>query len=655
MNRLLYSSLVVSIVLALVIVIIPIYPAIAATTESKLTAGDGATGDSFGQSVAVSGDTMVVGAWGDDDLGTNAGSAYVYTRSGTTWTQQAKLQSSDGMWDDKFGYSVAISGDTLVVGAYADDEDTYTLNSGSVYIFTRSGTTWTEQAKLTDSEGAANDYFGYSVAIDDDTLVIGTYGDDDDAYSENSGSVFIYTRSSNIWTQQVKLTASDGEQADYFGYSVAISDDTVAIGTHGDDDGAFASGAAYVFTRSGTTWTQQAKILASDPKANHKFGVSVAISGDNIVVGAWGDDDNGGISGAVYGFTRSGTTWTQQAKITADDGVTNDYFGLSVALSDDTLVAGAWGVDNTATTTFDTGSTYVFTRSGTTWIQQPKILASDGSSNSRFGLSVAVSGDTVVVGALGDNSNTGAAYVFGQQSAIEQAPDVTSINPASANKGDTLNVVITGTYFTGATAVSLGSGVTVNNYSVDSSTQITANVTVSGIATSGIRPVSITTPAGSDTLSASFTIEQETQSTADAPAITSVSPASGKQGNTLTVTITGTYFTGATAVSLGSGISTNSYTVVSSTRITANITIAADATQGTRTVTVTTPIDNDTLSGGFAVEEALTEPTPTNGGGCGASAAVATSEAIASSFGLLGFLSVSGLYVGHRQKKRKSK
>ena len=161
MNRLLYSSLVVSIVLALVIVIIPIYPAIAATTESKLTAGDGATGDSFGQSVAVSGDTMVVGAWGDDDLGTNAGSAYVYTRSGTTWTQQAKLQSSDGMWDDKFGYSVAISGDTLVVGAYADDEDTYTLNSGSVYIFTRSGTTWTEQAKLTDSEGAANDYFGY--------------------------------------------------------------------------------------------------------------------------------------------------------------------------------------------------------------------------------------------------------------------------------------------------------------------------------------------------------------------------------------------------------------------------------------------------------------------------------------------------------------
>ena len=192
---------------------------------------------------------------------------------------------------------------------------------------------------LTASDGMAGDQFGYSVAIDGDTLVVGAYGVGDNGF--NSGSAYVFTRTGTIWTEQAKLTASDGAERDRFGWSVAIDVNTIVVGAWGDDDNGERSGSAYVFTRSGTTWSQQTKLTASDGAARDQFGGSVAIAGDTIVVGAHQDDENGNRSGSAYVFTRTETTWTQQAKLTASDGAADDIFGISVAIAGDTIVAGA--------------------------------------------------------------------------------------------------------------------------------------------------------------------------------------------------------------------------------------------------------------------------------------------------------------------------
>ncbi|MBK8430868.1 MAG: hypothetical protein IPL28_06050 [Chloroflexi bacterium] len=240
----------------------------AITEQAKLTASDAAANDNFGVSVAVSGDTAVIGAYQDDDGGSNSGSAYVFTRSGEVWSEQAKLTASDAAANDFFGISVAVSGDTAVIGAYQDDN--VGSNSGSAYVFTRSGEVWSEQAKLTASDPAMNDWFGYSVAISGDTAIIGAYLDDDGG--SNSGSAYVFTRTAGVWSQQAKLTASDPAMDDWFGYSVAISGDTAVIGAYQDDDGGSDSGSAYAFTRMGVVWSQQAKLTASDPAANDWFG-----------------------------------------------------------------------------------------------------------------------------------------------------------------------------------------------------------------------------------------------------------------------------------------------------------------------------------------------------------------------------------------------
>ena len=227
------------------------------TEQTKLLATDGASSDNFGEPVSVSEDTVVVGAVLDDDNGTSSGSAYVFIRSGTTWTQQAKLTASDGAADDFFGFSVSVSGDTAVVGArFEDDKGS---NSGSAYVFVRSGTTWTQQAKLTASDGAADDNFGDSVSVSGDTVVVGASGDDG-----NKGSAYVFVRSGTTWSQQAKLTASDGAVGDIFGISISVSGDTTVVGAAFDGDNGDFSGSAYVFIRSGTAWTQQAKLTASD-------------------------------------------------------------------------------------------------------------------------------------------------------------------------------------------------------------------------------------------------------------------------------------------------------------------------------------------------------------------------------------------------------
>ena len=264
-------------------------------TEVKITASDGAADDLFGGSVAISGDYAVVGAHYDDDAGSDSGSAYIFKRDGTAWTEQTKITASDAA-GGYFGYSVAISGDYAVVGAYGDDDAGY--DSGSAYIFWYNGTAWTEQAKITASDGAAHDDFGTSVAISADYAVVGAWEDDD--AGSGSGSAYIFKRYGTEWTEQAKITASDSAAGDYFGRSVAISCDYAVVGACLDDGAGLNSGSAYIFKRYGTEWTEQAKITASDSAAGDWFGKSVAISGDYAVVGAYGDDDAGSGSGSAY-------------------------------------------------------------------------------------------------------------------------------------------------------------------------------------------------------------------------------------------------------------------------------------------------------------------------------------------------------------------
>jgi hypothetical protein len=333
-------------------------PTISSAEQTYFKASNTGAGDLFGQSVAISGDTVVVGAYGEDsnaigvngdqtnDLAEYSGAAYVFIRSGSTWSQQAYLKASNTDAGDFLGTSVAISGDTVVVGAYGEDSNATGVNgdqsdnsapaSGAAYVFTRSGSTWSQQAYLKASNTGTEDYFGASVAISGDTLLVGAFregsnatgvnGDQTNDLAEYSGAAYVFTRSGSTWSQQAYLKASNAEEGDLFGISVAISGDTVVVGAYGEDSNATGvngeqtnnlapfSGAAYVFTRSGSTWSQQAYLKAPNAEAGDYFGFAVAISGDTVLVGAIGEssnttgmngdqsDNSAPASGAVYGI-----------------------------------------------------------------------------------------------------------------------------------------------------------------------------------------------------------------------------------------------------------------------------------------------------------------------------------------------------------------
>jgi hypothetical protein len=366
------------------------------TEDQKLFASDAAQGIAFGYSVSISGETALIGACYDDDSGSMSGSVYVFIYNGTTWTQQAKLLASDGAAFDYFGNSVSIFGDTALIGAHGDDN-----YKGSAYVFTLSGTTWIQQAKLLASDASQDDWFGYSVSLSGDTALIGAHGDE--GYT---GATYVFTRSGTTWSQQQKIVASDGGSMSWFGYSVSIDGDTALIGAHWVND---YQGAAYVFIRTGTTWSQQQKIVASDGAPWDYFGWCVSLDENTALISALYDDDNGADSGSVYVYTRTGTTWNEEAKLLAFDGAANDQFSCSVMLDGDTAVVGAWADDDQGS---DSGSAYIFTRTGSTWQQDTKLLASDGAMDCQFGTSVAVAGTTAFIGSPGTDNFKGAVYVY---------------------------------------------------------------------------------------------------------------------------------------------------------------------------------------------------------------------------------------------------
>jgi len=427
-----------------------------------------------------------------DELASNAGAAYVFTRSGGVWSQQAYLKPSGvgtTQVEDWFGASVAISGDTIVIGAPNEDSSATGVNNtpnelasgaGAAYVFTRSGGVWTQQAYLKPAAVGATqaaDNFGSSVAISGDTIVVGAFFEDSSTTGVNStpnesapvsGAAYVFARSGGVWSQQAYLKpAAVGvdQSGDGFGYSVAISGDTLVVGAWREkssttgvnstpDESSIGAGAAYVFMRTSDVWSQQAFLkpaaVGSSQSADN-FGFSVAISADTIVVGApYEDSSTTGVNdtpnesatdaGAAYVFTRSGGIWRQQAFLKpAAVGATQslDFFGASVAISGDTIVVGAWGEDSSTTgvnstpneSATEAGAAYVFTRTFGAWIQQDYFKpAAVGTLQAfdNFGRSVAISGDTIVVGAWYEDSfstgvnstpnesgpNAGAAYVF---------------------------------------------------------------------------------------------------------------------------------------------------------------------------------------------------------------------------------------------------
>ncbi len=460
--------------------------------QAYLKASNSFTNDAFGFAVAVSGETVAVAAVNEDGDATgggvhqggsntpSAGAVYVFVRTGSTWSQQAYLKASNAGLNDQFGHSVALSGDTLVVGVPLEDSNATGVNgnqssnaapqSGAAYVFVRNGTTWSQQAYLKASNAAAFDYFGVSVAVSGDTIVVGAHEEDSNATGVNgdqannsgfdSGAAYVFVRTGTAWTQLAYLKASNTGVSDRFGTEVAISGDTLVVGATNEDSNATGvngdqsnnsggdTGAAYVFVRNGSAWSQQAYLKASNTGFFDLFGRSVSISGDTIVVGAHGEDSNAtGVngdqlnnaateSGAAYVFVRTGTVWSQQAYLKSSNTQLADSFGSTVSISADTIVIGAFledsgatGVqgDQTSNAALASGAAYVFRRIGTAWSQQAYLKASNTGAGDWFGRSASVSGDVVASSAINEDGNassvdgdpfnddasdSGAAFVF---------------------------------------------------------------------------------------------------------------------------------------------------------------------------------------------------------------------------------------------------
>ena len=349
----------------------------------KLIASDAEARDKFGNSVSISGNYAIVGAYQDDS---EKGSAYIFDV--TTGAELQKLTASNADEGDRFGYSVSISGNYAIVGAYQDDSE-----KGSAYIF--DVTTGAEQQKLTASDAAAGDKFGISVSISGDYAIVGAYKDD-----SSKGSAYIFDVTTGAELQ--KLTASNADEGDRFGWSVSISGNYAIVGAHGDDSD---KGSAYIFDV--TTGAELQKLIASDAAADDKFGYSVSISGNYAIVGAYQDDSN---KGSAYIFDV--TTGAEQQKLTASDAAAGDKFGRSVSISGNYAIVGAYKDD---TEIADSGSAYIF--DVTTGAELQKLIASDARSSDRFGYSVSISGDYAIVGAHQDDSDEGSAYIYDHGSA----------------------------------------------------------------------------------------------------------------------------------------------------------------------------------------------------------------------------------------------
>ncbi len=387
--------------LASLIVVSPLDAAVEVAAESKLIASDGSMEDRFGSAVAIVDDLIVVGADLDDYWGIDSGSVYVYEQNGDGTHSESRLTPSDYWLGMRFGYSVAASGDLIVVGAV--DEGSRGRSAGAVYVFARSNDGTYAETKLTASDAIIYGGFGWAVATDGHRIVVGT----------TAGVAYVYEPDGVGGYVETHLLPPDPLGYDRYGNSVAISGDRIVVGAPTDWEGSQATGAAYLFEADGADWQLARKFKPADLTSHAKFGESVAIAGDRIVVGAYDDYTPAGESaGSAYLYESNGVGDFTETRLTATDGYRLDRFGWSVALNDDLIVIGARDNDDYGTSS---GSIYLFTQDPAGQYQQTKLLASDASRFDSYGHALALTNERLVIGAYGDDDNgeaSGSAYVY---------------------------------------------------------------------------------------------------------------------------------------------------------------------------------------------------------------------------------------------------
>lgn len=408
--------------------------------------------DLFGYTIALSGDTLAVGAYledsfaggidGDqtDDSADGSGAVYVFTRRGESWTQQAYIKGHAKSGGAQFGRALALSGDTLVVGAPADGRGGAGIDpapgadplpdSGSVHVFRRRNGSWESENHLKASDAAAGDLFGSAVALSGDTLAVGAYLQDGDA--RDSGAVYLFQRHDGRWTESARIKAPRAQTAGGFGYALALSAGTLAVGAHLEGDGersgdGTGGGSVHIYTRDAGRWTPQTRLRADAPAVNDLFGASLALSGDTLAIGAHLED--GAIadapaenSGAVYVYERRHGAWSRQAYLKAEPGGAGHRFGRGLALNGDVLAVGASLEDSAGTGISpppdaarlrDAGAVYLYTRDEKGWSQRTHIKASNTGAGDMFGYAIALSGDTLAIGA--PNESSAATGIDGRQ------------------------------------------------------------------------------------------------------------------------------------------------------------------------------------------------------------------------------------------------
>ena len=297
----------------------------------------------FGQSVSISGDRALIGAHLYEEDNLFSGAAYIFDFDGTTWNQSALLIANDASSFDEFGFSVSLDGDRALVSARLDDDKG--SNAGSaVYIFDFDGTNWNQTQKLTANDGAPGDDFGYSVSLKGNRALVGAEANDDNGNA--SGSAYVFDFDGAIWSQTQKLTASDGQLGDQFGFSVSLSGDRALIGVFADDDLGVDAGSAYIFDFDGANWNETQKLTASDGDESDTFGWSVSLDGSRALISARRDGENGVNGGAAYVFDFDGTNWNESEKLTASDGEAGYIFGYSVSLEKDRALIGVTSDDD---------------------------------------------------------------------------------------------------------------------------------------------------------------------------------------------------------------------------------------------------------------------------------------------------------------------
>jgi hypothetical protein len=400
-------------------------PATAQCELAELVASDGLAMDDFGNSIAVSGDRVLIGAPNDDEGGTDRGSAYLFELQGGSFVEIAKLLPSDPNDSDRFGWSVAIDGDVAVVGALSDDGAAF--EGGAAYVFEPQGGVWVQTKKLLAGDPFLGDLFGIAVAVDGDRIAVGacqftTF----QVLGFGGGRSYVFERQGADWVQMQRIAPADVASGDRFGAAIDIDGDRILVTSEDDDDSGSGSGSAYVYELVGGTWTQGPKLHASDGAAGDLFGAMATLDGDLAVVGAPGDDLGGlGNAGSAYVFERVGGVWSEVAKLTASDASAQARLGRAVGLDGETVILGSHA--DTPTTQ---GAVYVFERRDGAWLEVSRLVASDSIAGDELGHAVAVKDGWIATGARLAGT-TGSAYVFQNTSAATLAYGC-GVNPAAS-------------------------------------------------------------------------------------------------------------------------------------------------------------------------------------------------------------------------------